>query len=269
MPLHYSPCMRRAFSLIELLVVIGIIGLLLAILLPAMERARHKGYVVACTANLHQLGLALQMYAGDNHGALPRTVYVPDAPLTEGTGASAADAFVGGAGGVSVNDLTAPLWLLLRASHTKTDVMICPYNDVNEFSADPAKPATTANFSAVAKHLGYSYANCYPSSASVAAGYKVAGKLPNDFPLMADMNPGTKRHANVAAVKKGSPKSVVELGNSENHEQEGQNVLYADGRVEYKLTPLCGVADNNIYCNDSGQIVASPVGPFDSVLLPE
>ncbi len=60
------------FTLIELLVVISIIVLLIAILLPALQRIRRQGKAVACQSNLRQWGVIFSMYANDNRGALPR-----------------------------------------------------------------------------------------------------------------------------------------------------------------------------------------------------
>lgn len=62
---------RRAFTLIELLVVIGIVSLLIAILLPALHKARLQAQAVACQSNLRQIGMAFSMYAGENGGRLP------------------------------------------------------------------------------------------------------------------------------------------------------------------------------------------------------
>ncbi len=61
----------RAFTLVELLVVIAIIALLAALLLPALAAARQKARQTACLSNLRQVGLAVTAYAIDNDGNIP------------------------------------------------------------------------------------------------------------------------------------------------------------------------------------------------------
>jgi prepilin-type N-terminal cleavage/methylation domain-containing protein len=65
------PTRRRAFTLMELLLVIAIIAVLAALLLPALSSAKMKGQRINCLNNLGQLALAVQMYVADNSGKLP------------------------------------------------------------------------------------------------------------------------------------------------------------------------------------------------------
>lgn len=67
-----------AFSLIELLVVIAVIGVLAALSLPVINRAQEEGRAAACISNLHQIGVALQIYVDANHDILP---VMRDAPM--------------------------------------------------------------------------------------------------------------------------------------------------------------------------------------------
>src|SRR5436190_12111782 len=62
---------RRAFTLVELLVVIGIIAILVGVLLPALSRARENANRLACMSNLRQVSTAFFMYTGDNKGWFP------------------------------------------------------------------------------------------------------------------------------------------------------------------------------------------------------
>jgi prepilin-type processing-associated H-X9-DG protein/prepilin-type N-terminal cleavage/methylation domain-containing protein len=59
------------FTLVELLVVIGIISVLIAMLLPALNKARQAAYSIKCMSNMRQIGQAMQMYQNQNRGSFP------------------------------------------------------------------------------------------------------------------------------------------------------------------------------------------------------
>ena len=62
----------RAFTLVELLIVIGIIAVLIAILLPVVQKARQQAQSVLCASNERQLFLCMSAYASNNGGVLSR-----------------------------------------------------------------------------------------------------------------------------------------------------------------------------------------------------
>jgi len=71
----YTRRKDRAFTLIELLVVIAIIGILAAMLLPALNRAREKGRAAVCVSNLRQIMVAIRLYADDHQEQMPPASY--------------------------------------------------------------------------------------------------------------------------------------------------------------------------------------------------
>ncbi|HVT87961.1 MAG TPA: prepilin-type N-terminal cleavage/methylation domain-containing protein [Tepidisphaeraceae bacterium] len=288
----------RAFTLVELLVVIGIIALLISILLPSLNRARETANRVKCAANLKSIGQSLLLYAGDNHGAYPRTMGANSSAAlpTWGSCATSTTPFIGtpGAQRPYDYDISAALYLLLSTQDITGDVFVCPSSGATkwDFGGGSNTAQCWSNWngaSDVTLHISYSIQFPWGDSGS---GFKWNSSQAADAAIMADINPGTPNTLNnvgsgaggssdnVLAVLPSSGASTgLKFGNSNNHDKDGQNVLYGDGHVDFQQTPFCGANGDNIYArrasSTNSQNLSDSTNPFmcsydgkDSVLLP-
>ncbi len=151
------------------------------------------------------------------------------------------------------NDVTAAYYLLMRTEEISAEVFTCPSSNASKW--DFGGGANTAlNWSnwngstGIQNNLSYSFANPYPDTTAVGSGYKLTTSLSAEFAVASDINPGTTGNDdNVLAVSSTSPASTMKQGNSNNHDEDGQNVLYGDGHVEFQQNPFCGVSRDMIY----------------------
>lgn len=99
---------KQGFTLLELLVTIGIIGILAAMILPALNSSRERAKQIACIGNLKQIGLALNMYLSDNRFIMPYCTMSRVPPTSE------------------EENLASIVDVLLPYTNNNRDVFCCP-----------------------------------------------------------------------------------------------------------------------------------------------
>ena len=135
---------HRGFTLVELLVVIGIITLLIGILFPVLGRAREYARTIQCASNIKQICNAVLMYVNDNRGILPFTSALPESMLSPET-LRAYPVRLQEFGRLNFNEGT--FWPYLSASPAvREQIYSCPSDEPPRYARQYLLPKPNLNF---------------------------------------------------------------------------------------------------------------------------
>lgn len=257
---------KKGFTLVELLVVIAIIAMLLAILMPTLGRVRQLASRLMCGATLKGVGNALTVYSNDDeYNSYPilgdGTVRWSQQIMAGSVGWEDPTLFDRDTAGALINwdsavieecTVSGSLYLLVKFADVTSASFICNGSDLKKFEfngtdhgANGATSATDVWDFGVPPwdHISYSYQQPY-------GNYPPSTMSPMQNALIADRNPWynlkSVRPAWADFLYNGSQEQIKK-GNSMNHQNEGQEVLFSDIHVSWEKTPNCGASGDNIY----------------------
>jgi prepilin-type N-terminal cleavage/methylation domain-containing protein/prepilin-type processing-associated H-X9-DG protein len=254
----------RGFTLIELLVVVAIIALLISILLPSLSRARELSKRTVCSANLRGWGSACKIYSNENDEYWPTVeTTTGDVKYTEAIGGPMESDRLNptnrSSGTVST---TRNFWMLIREGDVTVKLLRCPSSN---WDLDDTENLNLYYDFRGQRYVSYGYQIPYPSP-------DLSRPTENQDPRMAfsadrgwasgigpivDVPPAGAQYgtAGTVSITKDTVRSAVknerdwDILNSPNHNQEGQNILFQDGHVDWTRTFWSGINFDNIYTN--------------------
>lgn len=238
---------QAAFTLIELLIVIGILGILVTILVPVVGTQIEKARQRSCGANLRAIGTKMREYANTNRGRFPRAASVLDATpsgTTEWTGKTGVYRTTA-PDDTTHTSVTATQWLLVRDQYVDiaVEAFICPSTGeaADDFtdSGDVQRPVSELYDFKSRANISYSFYMPYGNTTLSLASR-------SDIAIGADKSPFYD-NATGALVGGITPAANNSTNSSNNHIQEGQNVLFTDGRVDWFKYANAGTVGDNIY----------------------
>ena len=270
---------KKGFTLIELLVVIAIIAMLLAILMPALNKVKKIAQRVVCGTNLKGLGTAQTVYANDYDDEYAVQGQSGKHEWYWITGAFDDTAKNWNSAATGKITIGASLYLLVREADVSPKSFVCPsgneteYDGKNSMNLDIVQLWDFGNeYKAPGsgypyQHVSYSYHMPYANGGGKSS-LSANGSRSAAFAVMADKNPYfDPKNVEIGSVTQdnfmdhvgpvgaywdtttGISESDyrVKRANSASHAKEGQNVLFADGHNAYENTTDVGIKNDQIY----------------------
>ncbi len=273
---------RRGFTLIELLVVVAVIALLISIMLPSLGRAREQSRRTKCAAHLHAIGQGLATYLAE-FATFP-TQPAPGIKFAKWSLSPAgiddsqdpiAFTYTDSGGGIypQMGDPMANMWIMVLDRRLSSNVFVCPSDPLSPIPAEtrytPSAYSTSdtgsfLNFGAAGGKVNsgmsvvttYSYSFAYPwISGSDPPAPWWRGFANSTYVLGADIGPSVALPLDDPTAAAGT-----KVSNSKNHGGSGQNVLFADFRVDFATRNDVGPGNDNIYTTNGGAVSVKKAG---------
>ena len=246
---------KKGFTLVELLVVIAIIALLMGILMPALARVRQIAFRMICGTNLKGMGTAMLIYANDYEDELPRAggPTTQQGNLKDWLADNRFDAFglaTNGSGGNAT--ITSNLFLLVKFAEVTPKSFLCKGDSgVKEFKigefVNNKELIEVWDFGPNPReHCSYTYHfpfGAFALTTSTEPGMAVAS---DRNPWIEDLAGETQVFADFDPAEN-APTLKQKEGNAITHQDDGQNVLFMDGHVNFEKRAYCAIDDDNIY----------------------
>lgn len=222
------PARPDGFTIMELLVVIGVIGIVCSLLIPALARAKSRAFSLICLSNLKQQQLSWHLYAGDNEDAAApnnsfsslSTPNTTDTPWVTGEGASWSP-------GIAPLDSTF--------KHLETGVLF-PYNRAHGIYHCPADLSTVSNNPAQLRTRSYCMnisLNCSDATNSFRKATQINRPNPSDLFVWIDTQEQDIWDATFGIFSTDSMYAGDWLDLPADRHQQGANLAFADGHVEH------------------------------------
>ena len=253
---------NKAFTLVELLMVIMIISILSTLVVPAVMRAVALARQSACRSNIRGIIQGLKGYSSVSEEMPTVPVGTRSWDVAIGTNWTSPPFRVPGGPEVTDKDRnhSANLWLLVRDEHAPPPGFVCP--GTNDVQSERQNIKTTWDF-ASSEQISYGLQSPYGFDGSLSV------LTPSSVVLVADGSPYVEQSTgdNPGRIKSPADLHIVDwgadsgggegddsvndeamlYGNSPNHNRDGQNVGYIDGKVEWRTGANCGKNGDNIY----------------------
>ena len=254
---------KNGFTLVELMVVIAIIAVLAMLLVPGLSRAYIMTQRAKCATNVKNIVVGMKQYS-NVAGAMPK-VPVTSWNVAIGSSRASNPTTVSAA-----RNHSATLWLLVRGDHVPPSGFTCP----STYDEQNSQQRVDEYWDFASSHrISYGMQSPYGYGGSLSLlppkdGSKVVWVADGSPYVESDAGDDPGKIINNVDVIDWADSgldgdTMMMRGNSPNHDGDGQNVAYSDGRAEWTTSANCGKDGDNIYTANDHMTDTSPGGKLE------